>query len=159
MRNDVHGSLCAPRIAAVMSGQVDFTVVTEPGKIKGEKAGLKAIMDMAKLNIPFQFTCTVTTGRMIRDNPNDVMDLVKAMTEAVHYYKNNKEQVIKIMQKYTRGQTRGVLDKTYKAYSELFVVDTVPTVEGLKNTFQIQASWDSKATKERCQERCQASLC
>jgi NitT/TauT family transport system substrate-binding protein len=140
------------RIAAVMGGQVDFTVVTEPGKIKGEKAGLKVIMDMAKLNIPFQFTCTVTTGRMIRDNPDAVMNLVKAMAEAVHYYKNNKEHVIKIMQKYTRGQTRGVLDKTYEAYSELFVEDTVPTVEGLKNTLQIQASWDPKAGKAKVED-------
>src|SRR5918999_6409269 len=34
------------RVAAVMKGQVDFTMVTEPGKIQGEKAGLKTIIDM-----------------------------------------------------------------------------------------------------------------
>lgn len=140
------------RIAAVMSGQVDFSVVTEPGKIKGEKAGLKVVMDMAKLNVPFQFTCTVTTTQMIRDNPDDVMNLVKAMAEAVHYYKNNKEQVIKIMQKYTRGQTRGVLEGTYAAYDELFVEDTRPTIEGLKNTLKIQASWDPKAAKAKVED-------
>lgn len=140
------------RIAAVMSGQVDFTVVTEPGKIKGEKAGLKVVMDMAKLNVPFQFTCTVTTGRMIRDNPGAVMSLAKAMAEAVHYYKNNKEPVIKIMQKYTRGQSRGVLEGTYAAYDEIFVEDTRPTVEGLKNTLEIQASWDSKAAKAKVED-------
>jgi NitT/TauT family transport system substrate-binding protein len=140
------------RIAAVMSGQVDFTVVTEPGKIKGEKAGLKVVMDMAKLNVPFQFTCTVTTGRAIRDNPDAVMSLVKAMAEAVHYYKNNKEQVIKIMQKYTRGQSRGVLEGTYAAYDEIFVEDTRPTIEGLKNTLAIQASWDPKAAKAKVED-------
>lgn len=140
------------RIAAVMSGQVDFTVVTEPGKIKGEKAGLNVVMDMAKLNVPFQFTCTVTTGRMIRDNPDAVMSLAKAMAEAVHYYKNNKEPVIKIMQKYTRGQNRGVLEGTYAAYDEIFVEDTRPTVEGLKNTLEIQASWDSKAAKAKVED-------
>jgi ABC-type nitrate/sulfonate/bicarbonate transport system substrate-binding protein len=135
------------RIAAVMNGQVDFTVVTEPGKIRGEKAGLKVVMDMAKLDVPFQFTCTVTTGKMIRDNPEAVTGLVKAMAESIHYYKNNKEPVIKIMQKYTRGQSRGVLEGTYAAYDEIFVEDTRPTVEGLKNTLEIQASWDPKAAK------------
>jgi NitT/TauT family transport system substrate-binding protein len=140
------------RIAAVMSGQVDFTVVTEPGKIKGEKAGLKVVMDMAKLNVPFQFTCTITTGQMIRNNPDHVMSLVKAMAESIHYYKTNKEQVIKIMQKYTRGQSRGVLDGTYEAYRDLFVEDTHPTIEGLKNTLQIQASWDPKAAKAKVED-------
>jgi NitT/TauT family transport system substrate-binding protein len=98
------------RVAAVMNGQLDFTVVTEPGKIKAEQAGLKVIMDMAKLDIPFQFTCSVTTGRMIREHPDKVMAFAKAMAESVHFYKNNKEEVIKIMQKYTRGQKRPVLE-------------------------------------------------
>ena len=52
------------RVAAVMNGQLDFTMVTEPGKIEAERAGLKVIVDMAKLDIPFQFTCIVTTGKI-----------------------------------------------------------------------------------------------
>jgi NitT/TauT family transport system substrate-binding protein len=140
------------RIAAVLSGQVDFTVVTEPGKIKGEKAGLKVVMDMAKLDVPFQFTCSVTTKQMIDANPDAVRSLVKAMAEAVHYYKNNKDAVIKIMQKYTRGQSRAVLEGTYAAYDEIFANDTHPTIEGLKNTLEIQASWDPKAAKARVED-------
>jgi ABC-type nitrate/sulfonate/bicarbonate transport system substrate-binding protein len=38
----------SPRIAAVKTGQLDFTVVTGSGKVEGEKAGLKVIVDMAK---------------------------------------------------------------------------------------------------------------
>jgi NitT/TauT family transport system substrate-binding protein len=135
------------RIAAVMSGQVDFTVVTEPGKIKGEKAGLKTIMDMAKLDIPFQFTCSVTTGSMIREKPEAVRAFVRAMAEAVHYYKNNKENVIRIMGKYTRGQSRPVLEGAYTAYDELLVEDTYPTLDGLKHTLEVQAMWDPKAAQ------------
>lgn len=133
------------RIAAVMTGQLDFTIVTEPGKIKGEKAGLRTILDMGKLNIPFQFTCSVTTGEMIRKHPNQVMSFVKAMAEAVHYYKNHKEAVIKIMGKYTRGQKRSVLEGSYVAYDALYVEDTFPTMEGLSNTLEVQAEFDPKA--------------
>ncbi|MGH7824179.1 MAG: ABC transporter substrate-binding protein [Candidatus Binatia bacterium] len=140
------------RVAAVLSGQLDFTMVTEPGKIKGEKAGLKVIIDMAKLEIPFQFTCSVTTGRMIREHPEKVMAFVKGMAEAVHFYKNNKEEVIKIMQKYTRGQKRPILEGAYAAYDELLVKDTHPTIEGLKNTLEIQASWDPKAANAKVKD-------
>jgi NitT/TauT family transport system substrate-binding protein len=137
------------RVAAVTSRQVDFAVVTEPGKIKGENAGLKMILDMAKLQIPFQFTCTVTTRQMIRENPEAVQRMAKAMAEAIHYYKNHKPEVIKIMHKYTRGQSRTVLEGAYDAYQELFVEDTYPTVEGLKNTLEVQASWDPKAAQAK----------
>jgi ABC-type nitrate/sulfonate/bicarbonate transport system substrate-binding protein len=107
------------------------------------------ILDMAKLNIPFQFTCTVTTRQLIRENPDVVQRMAKAMAEAIHYYKNHKPETIKIMQKYTRGQSRDVLEGAYDAYQELFVADTYPTVEGLKNTLEVQSSWDPKAAQAK----------
>src|SRR5438094_84018 len=140
------------RNAAVITGRVDFTVATDSGKIEGEKAGLKVIIDMAKLKIPFQFSCTVTTGRMVRQSPDVVRSMVKAMAEAVHYYKTQKEDAIRIMQKYTRGQNRVALEGTYAAYKELLVEDAYPTLEGLKNTLEIQASFDPKAAKTKVED-------
>jgi len=137
------------RVASVMNGQLDFTIVTDAGKIQGEKAGLKVIIDMAKLNIPFQFTCGVTTGKMIREQPESVKGFVRAMAESVHYFRNNKESTIKIMQKYTRGQKRAVLEGSYDAYTQLFVNDTYPTLEGLRNTLEIQATFDAKAARAK----------
>lgn len=107
------------------------------------------ILDMAKLNIPFQFTCTVTTRSMIRENPEAVQRMANALAEAIHYYKNHKPEVIKIMQKYTRGQSRSILEGAYDAYQELFVEDTYPTLEGLRNTLEVQASWDPKAARAK----------
>jgi NitT/TauT family transport system substrate-binding protein len=140
------------RNAAVITGRVDFTVATDSGKIEGERTGLKVIIDMAKLNIPFQFSCTVTTRKLIRENPDVVRSMVKAMAEAVHYYKTQKEDAIKIMQKYTRGQNRPALEGTYAAYRELLVEDIYPTLEGLKNTLEIQASFDPKAAKAKVED-------
>jgi NitT/TauT family transport system substrate-binding protein len=135
------------RVAAVASGQLDFTVGTDAEKIRGEKLGMKVIIDMAKLNIPFQFNCTVATRQMIRENPDMIQRLVKAMAEAVHYYKNNKEPVVKIMQKYSRGPSRAFFEEVYDSNKELLVDDTYPTLEGLKTTLEIQATLDPKAAK------------
>jgi ABC-type nitrate/sulfonate/bicarbonate transport system substrate-binding protein len=140
------------RNAAVITGRVDFTVATDSGKLEGEKAGLRTIIDMAKLKIPFQFSCTVTTGKIIRQDPDVVRSMVKALAEAVHYYKTQKEDAIRIMQKYTRGQNRAALEGTYTAYKELLVEDGYPTLEGLKNTLEIQASFDPKAAKAKVED-------
>jgi NitT/TauT family transport system substrate-binding protein len=140
------------RVAAVMSGQLDFTVGPEGEKIRGERGGLKVVIDMAKLNIPFQFTCTVATRKMIRDNPDMVRRVVRSMAEAVHYYKANKEGTIGVMQKYTRGQTREFLAEVYEAQKALLVEDTYPTMEGLKNTLEIQATLDPKAAKAKAED-------
>ena len=140
------------RVTAVATGQLDFTVGTEGEKIRGEKLGLKVVIDMAKLNIPFQFTCTVSTNRMIRENADTVQRMVRAMAEAVHYYKQNRDPVVKIMQKYSRGPSRAFFEEVYDSARELLAEDTYPTLEGLRNTLEIQASIDPKAAKARAED-------
>lgn len=140
------------RVAAVINGQTDFTMVTEPGKIEGEKAGMKVIIDMAKLKIPFQFTCTVTSGKLIREQPKVVESMAKAVAEAVHFFKNKKTESIQIMAKYTRGAKPSVLEGSWTAYKDLLEEDTQPTLEGLSDTLAVQASWDAKAAKAKAED-------
>ncbi|HUC99727.1 MAG TPA: ABC transporter substrate-binding protein [Candidatus Polarisedimenticolaceae bacterium] len=140
------------RLAAVTNGQMDFTVVTDGERIQGEKMGLKVIIDMAKLNVPFQFNCSVTTRAKIRDNPDEVRRVVWSMAESIHFFKNRKEESIKIMQKYTRGLPRHVLEGAHAANSELLVEDTYPTLDGLKNTLEVQAATDPRAAKFKAED-------
>jgi hypothetical protein len=56
------------------------------------------------------------------------------------------------MQKYTRGHSRQVLEEIYVAYNDLLVEDTYPTVEGLKNTLEIQALLDPRAAKAKVED-------
>jgi len=140
------------RLAAVTGGQTDFTVVTDGERIQGEKLGLKVIIDMAKLNVPFQFNCTVATRKKIRENPDEVRRVVWSMAEAIHFFKTRKDESIKVMQKYTRGLPRDVLEGAHAANSELLVEDTYPTLEGLKQTLDVQALTDSRASKAKAED-------
>jgi NitT/TauT family transport system substrate-binding protein len=140
------------RLAAVTQGQTDFTVVTDGEKIQGEKMGLKVIIDMAKLNVPFQFNCSVTTRKKIRENPDEVRRVVWSMAESIHYYKTHKEESIKVAQKYTRGLSREILEGAYAANTALLVEDTYPTLEGLKATLEVQALTDARAAKAKAED-------
>jgi ABC-type nitrate/sulfonate/bicarbonate transport system substrate-binding protein len=140
------------RIAAVLTGQTDFTVVTEGEKIQGEKAGLKVILDMAKLKVPFQFNCMVTTRKRIRENPDEVRRVVWSMAEAIHFFKSNKEESLKIMARYTRSLERSIVEGAYASNRELLADDTYPTVEGLKNTLEVQALTDPRAAKVKAED-------
>ena len=140
------------RLAAVTNGQTDFTVVTDGERIQAEKLGLKVIIDMAKLHVPFQFNCSVTTRRKIRENPDEVRRVVWSMAESIHFFKTRKDESIKIMQKYTRGLPREILDGAHAANSELLVEDTYPTLDGLKNTLDVQTATDPRATKFKAED-------
>ena len=140
------------RLAAVTGGQTDFTVVTDGERIQGEKLGLKVIIDMAKLNVPFQFNCSVATRKKIREHPDEARRVVWAMAESIHFFKTRKDESIKVMQKYTRGLPRDVLEGAYAANSDLLVEDTYPTLEGLKQTLEVQALTDPRASKAKAED-------
>jgi len=140
------------RFAAVTTGQLDFTVVTDAERIQAEKQGLKVIIDMAKLKVPFQFNCSVTTRKRIREHPDEVRRMVAAMVDSIHFFKTHKEEAIKIMAKYTRGLARAILEGAHAANSELLVDDGYPTLEGLKNTLELQALTDPKAAKAKVED-------
>ena len=140
------------RLAAVTQGQTDFTVVTDGEKIQGEKLGLKVIIDMAQMNVPFQFNCTAATRKRIRENPDEVRRVVWSMAESIHFFKTRKDESIKIMQKYTRGLPRDVLEGAHAANSALLVEDTYPTIEGLKQTLEVQALTDPRAGKFKAED-------
>ena len=148
------------RISSVIAGQTDFTIVSDAEKIQGERNGLKVVIDMAALKVPFLYTCTATSRQMIREQPNAVQRMVEAIAAGVHFFKTNKEESIKIMSKYTRGPSRAILEGAYSAYSQLFVEDTYPTVEGLRNTLEVQSSWDPKRLKpkQRISSTCASSI-
>jgi NitT/TauT family transport system substrate-binding protein len=129
-----------------------ITIVSDAEKIQGERNGLKVVIDMAALKVPFLYTCTVTSRQMIREQPNAVQGMVEAIAAGVHFFKTNKEDSIKIMSKYTRGANREILEGAYSAYSQLFVEDTYPTLEGLRNTLEVQSSWDPKAAKAKAED-------
>ena len=140
------------RITSVIGGQTDFTVVSDAEKIQGEKAGLKVVIDMAELKVPFLYTCTVTSRQLIREQPDTVRRMVESIAAGIHFFKTRKEESIKIMSKYTRGPSRTILEGAYSAYSQLFVDDTYPTLEGLRNTLEVQSSWDPKAARAKAED-------
>jgi len=140
------------RIGALINGQAEFTIVSDAEKIQGERVGQKVIIDLAELKVPFLFTCTVTSTKMIREQPDTVRRMAEAIAAGVHFFKTNKEETFKIMGKYTRGADRTILEGAYAAYYKLFVEDTYPTVEGLRNTLEIQSSWDPKVAKAKAED-------
>ena len=103
---------------------------------------------MAKLNVPFQFNCSVTTRKKIRENPDEVRRVVWTMAEAVHFFKTRKEDVDQNHAEiHSRPADRAVLEGAHAANYEFLVEDTYPTLEGLKQTLDVQALTDPRAGK------------
>src|SRR5581483_9185012 len=101
------------RYAALQSKQVQATIITPPFTLTARKQGYNTLVDMAQLNIPFELTALLTRKSYIKTQ-RDTVAAVAALSEAVHFYKREKEPVIKILGKYLDTADREALEETYR---------------------------------------------
>jgi NitT/TauT family transport system substrate-binding protein len=101
------------RLAAMVQGVVDATVVTVSGYVTGQKLGFHSILDLGQANIPYEAAGLITTRALMRDNSDLVMKYVKGFVAGIHYAKNNRESTLKILSKYMRTDDRDVLTASY----------------------------------------------
>jgi len=102
------------RFAALQSKQVQATIITPPFTLSARKQGYNTLIDMAQLNIPFELTAFLTRKSFIKAQRETVAETVTALSEAVHFYKREKEPSIKILSKYLQVTDREALEETYR---------------------------------------------
>ncbi|HET9916734.1 MAG TPA: ABC transporter substrate-binding protein [Candidatus Binatia bacterium] len=135
------------RMVALQKGIVQFTVVTEAGKAQAEKLGYPTVVDMVTLQIPFPQNGIYTSTKLIRENPDLVRRYMRAYVEALHFYKTQKEDTIKIMRKYSRVEERKVLEDAWDWHAKFMPEAPYPPVEGYQLVLQDIAEKNPKAAQ------------
>lgn len=140
------------RMVALQKGIVQFTVATEPGKVMAEKLGYPTLIDMASLQIPFPQNGVYTTTKLTRENPDLVRRYMRAYVEAIHFYKTRKEDVLKIMRKYSRVEDRKVLEETWDWHVRYIPEAPYPPAEGYQLILQEMATTNPKAAQANARD-------
>lgn len=102
------------RFAALQSKNVQATIITPPFTLTARKLGYQTLIDMAELNIPFQLTGLLALRPYLKNNPDVVLAVIRTLSEAIHFYKREKEATIKILGKYLKTDDREALEETHR---------------------------------------------
>ena len=135
------------RMVALQKGIVQFTVVTEAGKLQAEKLGYPTVVDMVSLQIPFPQNGVYTSTKLIRENPDMVRRYMRAYIEAIHFFKTHKEDTMKIMRKYSRLDDRKLLEDAWDWHARFIPEAPYPPPEGYQLVLQDIAEKNPKAAQ------------
>ena len=135
------------RMVALQKGIVQFTVVTEAGKAQAERLGYPTVVDMVALQIPFPQNGIYTSTKLIRENPDLVRRYMRAYVEALHFYKTQKEDTIKIMRKYSRVEDRRVLEDAWDWHAKFMPEAPYPPIDGYQLVLNDIAEKNPKAAQ------------
>jgi NitT/TauT family transport system substrate-binding protein len=133
------------RLAAISKGIAQFTIMNEPFIKEAERLGFRDLVNMATLKIPLHGNGIVTREAIIKAKRPVVAKFARAITEAIHYIKADKETTKAIIGKYTRFTDPEGLERTYKNYTAVLLDVPYADPVGIKTLLDDMAAKNPKA--------------
>jgi ABC-type nitrate/sulfonate/bicarbonate transport system substrate-binding protein len=133
------------RLAALSNGVVHFVILAEPFVREAEKLGFRDLVDMATLKIPLHWNGVVTRESIIRNRRPMVARFARAITEAIHSVKVDKDGTKAIIGKNIKIADPEGLEKTYSSYAAVLMEAPYPDPAGIKTLLDDMAPRNPKA--------------
>src|SRR5882724_1100059 len=127
-----------PKIAAMQQGIIQAALLAPPSDYVALKAGFKRLVNLADLFKDTSFSGLAATGKTIRENPQFVKRMVRAIVRSVIHSRDYSEDAIQTMIKHWRME-RDVSVDAYNLVKEALI--PVPTEKGV----ELMAHWQSVA--------------
>jgi len=141
------------RFAALKAGSVQAAVITPPFTLTARKLGFKSLLNMVDLNLPTAQSAVLTTDSVIRRNPELALKVVKSFVDAIHFYRTQKRESIKILKKFLGYTSDEDVEEAYnEAGLKLLPIKPYPTLEGIQLILQTLEQSNPKAKNRRAEE-------
>lgn len=127
------------RLASLMTGRTDATVLSPPHLLLAIKAGYRVLADMGDMSAHFSQSTLNTTGRFLREHRDIVKRVLEAYSEAIYRIKTDRESTIKVFAKRMRLDDRETLNATYDYFAPRFSFPPWVNLEGIQETLNFYA--------------------
>ena len=118
------------RLQAMSAGVAQFMVAQDLELQQAKRLGFKVLVDYVAAKTPFPMGGAVTTQRYVSEKRDVVLRYVKALAEALHYLKTNREGSITIISRYARSLNPEVMGAAFDSARRLYNEIPAPTTEG-----------------------------
>ena len=129
------------------AGQIDLSVFTPTYLPVIEKAGMKVLLDLEKLGVPYALNGYASTRSYIAKNRPTVVGFMRGVIKAIRRIKSDREFSRKILEKYVRIDDpqfiNAALDQQVRILPDL----PYPPVKGIETILQELTRTYPEATK------------
>jgi ABC-type nitrate/sulfonate/bicarbonate transport system substrate-binding protein len=127
-----------PKIAAMQQGIIQAALLAPPSDYVALKAGFRRLVNLADLFKDTSFSGLAATGKTIKESPQFVKRMVRAVVRGVIHSRDYPEDAIQTMMKHWHME-RDVSVDAYNLVKEALI--PVPTEKGV----ELMAHWQSVA--------------
>ena len=120
------------RLVALHGGSIDATLISPPDHFEAMRLGMKILLNMRDLNVPYQGTGLVTTQRLIARNRDLARRTVKAFVEAIHAIRTNPALSKRALAQYRQTKDEKQIEDAYQSLREVVKPKPYPSIDGFK---------------------------
>jgi NitT/TauT family transport system substrate-binding protein len=120
------------RLIALHGGSIDATLLSPPDYFEALRLGMKILLNLRDLNVPYQGTGLVTTQRLLVRNRDLARRFVKAFVEAIHAVRTNPAVSKRAFAKYRQTKDEKQLEDAYQTLREIVKPKPYPSIDGFK---------------------------
>jgi ABC-type nitrate/sulfonate/bicarbonate transport system substrate-binding protein len=114
-------------VGALKEGVIDAALITAPSTLTARGFGLKELLNITALKMPFVQHSVGTTRSYINANPDVVRRFVRSAVEGLEYVRNNRAEVLPVMSKYTKITDPAQLNEALNAYENVWESIPLPS--------------------------------
>jgi NitT/TauT family transport system substrate-binding protein len=135
----------ATRIAAALSGQIAGTVEQYPDTAEISRHGFHVLVDLTDLAGDYPNTSYLTSRAYLKKNPDTVKRFMMAIATAIHEYKKNPAEAVKLTQAFLSIKDPADATAAYEAYLEVYPDIPRPSLTGIRLVLEQIAATEPKA--------------
>ncbi|MGH7767678.1 MAG: ABC transporter substrate-binding protein, partial [Candidatus Binatia bacterium] len=125
------------RLAALMAGNLDATVLSPPETVAASRAGLNILANLGDLSASFPQTLIMVRRSFLAAKRDTVKRFLRAYSESIHEFKTNKERGIKVYANRLKQRDRTILEETIAFYAPKFSFPPRVDRGGIQNALDL----------------------
>lgn len=139
---DINGVL-----TSVSAGNAAAGIMSAPTSIRARAAGIKSLLDITALKVPFLFTAVLSSPKVIREKNEALTRFLRAYIESLAVIRKDKETTMRSMGKFLKTTDQAVLESVYDDYKDVFPVTPLMSVAEVKAVLDAAKSPKAKTMK------------
>jgi ABC-type nitrate/sulfonate/bicarbonate transport system substrate-binding protein len=127
-------------LAGLLQGKFEAGILTPPTSTTATKMGYREIFDLASLEFPFPVISVVSTRKYIDGNPDVIINILRATSEAIYLYKTRPDLTIPVVARFMRvPKDDPALLLSQKTIGQQLNQNLNPSIEGIKFVLEFLA--------------------
>jgi NitT/TauT family transport system substrate-binding protein len=141
----------AARMAAILSGTVDGTIMAADFVPRAKKEGFNVVADLAATNIEYPFLSLHMMGNYIERNPKMVKALIKGMSESIGVLQTDNNAAKAVVRSVLRTDDVETVDYATMRSIQVLARRPFPTAAGIKTVLD-ELSKEPKAKSSKFED-------